>query len=949
MPCPGDPLLSEFAQGVLEEPALTELELHLDSCPECRRRLALAAAAAADPGEDSGAFDRGRRLGRYVLVDRLGRGGMGLVLRAYDPELDRRVAIKVLDRADSEAELDSLLAEARAAARLVHPNVVVIHDVGREGARAFVAMELVEGGTLARWLKRERRPARRVLEVFRAAGEGLAAAHRAGLVHRDFKPDNVLLGSDGRPRVADFGLAHRAVPAGAGGGRGTKACGTPGYMPPEQYAGVADARADVFAFCASLWEALTGFRPFPGGDSPEALKAVQSGAVQGTLPRAVPLRVRRALLRGLAYRPEDRFSSMQELLAELAPRRATARLVLAAVLVLLAGAGAAFLAGRADPCAGGAPPSGWDAAAQAAAREAFLGTGRSFAPGAFADFDRQLQAWTRDADAQALSVCQDARRGQPEGLTEARAGCLQRALRDARALVALAVRADAAFVDHAAQAVRALPALEVCADPALARAARPLPSDPGTRREVERLNERLSSARALLEGGAWARGRSEATAVAAAAEATGFHPLIAEALVVRGSAEHLGGALVEAVATLRQAVSEADAAGQDRVRVQALALLVRVLGDLRRAPEESEAWLAVGQGALARAGNPPEFSAELEAGRSDVAFSRGDYAQAVAAMRAAVATWERLGERGTVGLARALSGLAAIEVSAGELDAAEATARRSLSVGAAAFPPGHPSRSGVLSALGGLRLRKGAAGEAVEIFATLARELEASVGPSHPDAVWASALLAIAQLGADRPAEAAASARRALGHAPADYPRRYTLLRCLGTAQVDLGEAADGVAQLEEAFRRQAEAPGRNPLDEAAGRAHLARGLLAAGRGREAAEHARAAVDGLAGKVPADSERMGLARLVLGRVLLAEGRVGEARAELAAAVAAHEKMGTYGLRRAEARFALAQATADPAEAARLAEAARADLGSLGRVSWSGELEALLARVRADRR
>ncbi|MBI5544145.1 MAG: protein kinase, partial [Deltaproteobacteria bacterium] len=203
--CIADHQLAEFAQGVVDEAELARLTQHLDRCGSCRRRAALAAAAvAALEGEEPLSQEptapaleltapaallpgRGERLGRYVVIDRLGKGGMGVVFRAHDPQLDRDVALKVLHpTAPASQAISGLLEEARIAARLVHPNVVTIHDVGIDQERAFVAMELVEGGTLAHWLQSGQRTTRQVMDLFLAAGEGLAAAHRAGLVHRDF-------------------------------------------------------------------------------------------------------------------------------------------------------------------------------------------------------------------------------------------------------------------------------------------------------------------------------------------------------------------------------------------------------------------------------------------------------------------------------------------------------------------------------------------------------------------------------------------------------------------------------------------------------------------------------------------------------------------------------------------------------------------------------------------
>jgi predicted Ser/Thr protein kinase len=347
-----DHVLAEFAQGVLDPTELERVTGHLASCDACRRCAALAASAASEEANPSSLEatlpdapdplqgpQPGTRLGRYVVLEGLGQGGMGLVFRAYDPHLDRQVALKVLRKgAASERAVEGLLEEARVAGRLRHPNVVTVHDVGVDQGRAFVAMELVEGGSLARWLGAERRAPRQIVEVFVAAGEGLAAAHRAALVHRDFKPANVLMGSDGRPRVADFGLATETPPPATAADTiktGTSASGTPGYMAPEQYFRKADARSDEFAFCVSLWEALTGTRPYLGDNGESPLEVIRAGRLVGTLPRSVARRIRRALRRGLSFNPEDRFLSMEALLVEL---RAPRSLLAARAPILLAAA-----------------------------------------------------------------------------------------------------------------------------------------------------------------------------------------------------------------------------------------------------------------------------------------------------------------------------------------------------------------------------------------------------------------------------------------------------------------------------------------------------------------------------------------------------------------------------------------------------------------------------------
>ncbi len=278
----------------------------------------------------------GGRIGRFVIVDTIGQGGMGVVYSAYDPALDRRVAIKLLRRGGGGSQ-DSggtarLAREAQAMARLSHPNVVPVYDVGRVGDSLFVAMEFVDGVTLHEWLKQRPRSWRDVVAVFLAAGRGLDAAHRAGIVHRDFKPANVLVGADGRTRVTDFGLArsvHGELPPESTSDqtpaisldtpltmRGS-VMGTPGYMAPEQYLGQQTSPAtDQFAFCVSLYEALYGARPFKGTDLATLQRLTQSGEVPPP-PKGstVPAWLFPIIARGLTTDPLRRHASMRALLA----------------------------------------------------------------------------------------------------------------------------------------------------------------------------------------------------------------------------------------------------------------------------------------------------------------------------------------------------------------------------------------------------------------------------------------------------------------------------------------------------------------------------------------------------------------------------------------------------------------------------------------------------------
>lgn len=376
-PCPSEDALDAFVEHRAADPAL--VEAHLDSCAPCRMlvahlvgaRAAERATASLDAGpvtvtgesapaptqkggraiaarragradEPRGAagprpearvapIAPGDRVARYVVERELGRGGMGVVFAAFDPALQRKVALKVVRADDDDQSAQArMMREARAMASLAHPNVVTIHDVGElPDGQIFLAMELVDGQTL-RALMRGPQPIVHALDLFAQAGRGLAAAHAAGLVHRDFKPDNVLVGRDGRVRVTDFGLVRPSpdqVLSLASGGALTAAgsvLGTPAYMAPEQHVGIpASAQADQFAFAVALYEALTGKRPFTGASYDE-IRTAKLHRARAPWPAelAIPEPVRAGTDQALARAPEERHATMQDLLTILDDARA---------------------------------------------------------------------------------------------------------------------------------------------------------------------------------------------------------------------------------------------------------------------------------------------------------------------------------------------------------------------------------------------------------------------------------------------------------------------------------------------------------------------------------------------------------------------------------------------------------------------------------------------------
>ena len=452
-----------------------------------------------------GRRDRPVTVGRYTVLAPIGSGGMGSVFRAHDPELDREVALKLVraERMGDATTRARLVQEARAMAKLGHPNVAMVFEVGEADGHLFVAMELVDGVDLRAWLGSQPRPWPQVLERFEQAGRGLVAAHAKGLIHRDFKPDNVVVDGEGRARVVDFGLAReqgstaldteeageageaaasegeapageRRAPGEASEGALTTTgtlLGTPAYMSPEQWRGEAiDARSDQFSFCVSLWEGLFGARPFPQEALGSLMQAVTEGRIAEPRNGKVPGHVVRALRRGLRSDPAERFDDMDGLLAALRPAR-RARWLLAGTMAV-AVVGAATLGpwlGDRDPDAAcrdeGQRLAGvWDEPRREAAGAGLRATGLAYAEPTWRSVSTQLDRYAEEWIAQAEASCT----GSPSEAAATRRARRQRCLEDARlALDHLAdalVHADEAIAVDAAHAATRLPDLGACAD-----------------------------------------------------------------------------------------------------------------------------------------------------------------------------------------------------------------------------------------------------------------------------------------------------------------------------------------------------------------------------------------------------------------------------------------------------------------------------------------------------
>jgi len=464
------------------------------------------------------------RIGRFTILSRLGEGAMGIVYAAYDDQLDRKVAVKVLraDTASSEASArDRMLREAQAMARVSHPNIVTVHEVGTHDDEVWIAMEFVRGATVSEWLAAAPRSWREIVGVFLQAGRGLEAAHAAGVIHRDFKPANTLVTAAGVVKVLDFGLA-RSI-------RGTTlerirppddamdasfdihltypgtVIGTPAYMSPEQHLGEpATRRSDQFGFCVSLWEALYGEPPFDRSSLSALKLAVTDGALREPPPGArVPACFLHILRRGLALDPMHRFGSMTELLLQLERNlkaRPAPRYLLAGVVGLLALGNllVPWMAAE-DPCnaAGGELAGVWDRAAAQATRAGLLATGQPFAADTWTRVQPRLDAYAGALVDMRVEACRAHQEGRASThLFDLRTACLDQRHAGLASLVEILQRADAEVVGNAAAAAAALPPVAVCGDTRALTDAVDLPADPAQAQRVAHLRSRLAEAHA---------------------------------------------------------------------------------------------------------------------------------------------------------------------------------------------------------------------------------------------------------------------------------------------------------------------------------------------------------------------------------------------------------------------------------------------------------------------
>jgi len=934
--CLSDEDVLDYVQDRLTPEVTGEFASHVDGCAGCRSlvlTLARAGFAAASPVTGDGTLaalaepllTAGSMLGRYRILEVRGAGGMGVVYSADDTELDRKVALKLLHAGAADPR-GLLLREAQALARVSHQNVITVFEVGTFQDRVFVAMEFVDGWTLREWLASAKRTWREVFTACLQVGRGIAAAHGAGLVHRDLKPDNVLIGDDGWVRVTDFGLALMA-----GGAAEGAIAGTPAYMAPEQRTrGVVDARSDQYSFCVLMREAL-GARAAP-----------------------VPGFISRVLSRGLSEDPSSRFESMGELLKALERAPVLRRRIGLALGGLVAAAAILTLISlRPPPCANVRdrvaklyPPE-----RAAGLRKTFEASGKPYAGAAFAEVDRVLTAWVARWSTSSVDACEatQIRHEQSAELMDLRNECLRRALGQAQALLEVFEGADAKLVERVGQAVHALPELAVCDDGTALRAGARRPADPKLRASLVPLEARLAQGAALRVAGKYKDAIALLEPLRVEATALGHAALLAEVHHALGDARESAGQVEAARADLNEAIRVSESVGNDLLKARAWVRLVFLEGNPARVVEGKKA-AQMAEATLRRIGGGGVLGAQLAGARANLALIEGKEDEALKLIREAVALQQQHGALDDPKMSTVLLQLGNVEIALGDYRAAHAAFVRACEIDERVHGRDHPRLATCANNLSAVLCLFGRFDEAI-VQARRSVELrEKSLGKDH--LLYAGSLcnLGEAQRGLGLLDEALASYQLALGARVKHGDENVVVVSAedgIGMTLLAQGKPAEAEPHLLRALALNEKMYGPQSAEVSWANAQLAELRTLQGRAADALILAQSSLALREGRHAPTHPELARSLQVLGQAQLALGKPELARPPLERAVAISEASGLDKRLLAASQWALARALAPlPEEKERARTLARsavaALVGSKGQERMLREAEAWLA-------
>jgi tetratricopeptide (TPR) repeat protein len=819
-------------------------------------------------------FEPGTLIGRFVVLAPLGAGGMGIVHLAYDPKLDRKIALKFLHEQSADRTA-RLLREAQALGRLSHPNVVAIHDVGTHDEHVWLAMEYVEGETLTAWVGSgsRTRPWRSVLELLLAAGGGVAAVHAAGLVHRDLKPSNFMIGKDGRVRLMDFGLVRGVVkeddPSSPSASTSASSkelyttltqsgelIGTPAYMTPEQFLGHGvDARTDQFSFCVVAWRALYGQRPFAGESVAELRYAVIRGRRRPP-PRGsrVPSWLRDVIARGLAVDPADRWPSMQALLDALASGRRRARVRrlaagLAGIAMLgVAGYGyerwdhARAVAEQVAACEaeGRAIDEVWNDEVCANLEQAFASSESPIADDVWARVRPRLDDYAKGWAEARTQACNES---EVEGVRTRESAEFARSCLDERrtTLAEYTKILGGIEANRVSTSLTTLARLEppaTCLDPHTLARRIPAPDEPQTRARVEALREQLARIDALVQMRMLDDADREATSAYAEAQALGWPPIEAEAGFRLGAAKLSRSENVAAAEILEHTMFLAAEQGHDALAVDAAAYLVFSAYEQGQ-HQDGLRWGRFGSTIVARSEVDLALAeAHLLHGIASVHEGIGALDESMALWERVIATYERTLPADHPDMGAALVSACLVEGKRGRLESAVALCQRSLDIVNKSLPANHSVRSQVLNIMGSLYLDAGEPKRALPYFHDGLAIAEATLPADHPDLGHFYCNIGASHLLNGDADEALPELDRALelftrvltpDNAILGYP-----LEIKGRALTELGRLPEAIELLERAVAVRSGENG-NPTLASMSRYYLARALVA-----DPATHARA-------------------------------------------------------------------------------------------------------------